>query len=370
MKSSAPAPLSADGLEPHDRGVPWGTSEDDLVSVVIPARNEAANIASCIESVLGQTQSHLEVLVVDSGSTDETALIVRRYAALDPRVRLLTGVAGNIPKTLNSGLRAARGRWLVRVDAHSTVPPEYIEKGLVHLRTGRWGGVGGRKNGVGITPTGRVIAAAMASRFGVGDSTYHHGTRPQEVDHIPFGMYPTALLRELGGWDERLLSNEDFELDFRLSKSGHRLLFDPELEIRWQCRQTLSALFSQYLRYGRSKPAVAALHPESMRIRHLIPPLFIGWLVLTFLISMLNLLLALALLSAYLVPLVVAASLTARKVKVRGATARAAGAFAAMHVGWGLGFWEGLALLLARKATAAKTLTDPKGRDDQAIDGA
>jgi succinoglycan biosynthesis protein ExoA len=325
-------------------------ASEDLVSVVIPARNEAANIASCIESVLGQTERHLEVLVIDSGSTDETASIVRRYAALDPRVQLLTGVAGNIPKTLNSGLGAASGRWLVRVDAHSTVPPDYIEKGLAHLRSGRWGGVGGRKNGVGITATGWVIATAMASRFGVGDSTYHHGTRPQEVDHIPFGMYPTALLQDLGGWDESLRSNEDFELDFRLRKRGHRLLFDPELAIQWQCRQTIAELFSQYLRYGRSKPAVAALHPRSMRARHLIPPLFVAWLVLTFVISMLNVLLGVVLLSTYLLPLLVAASLTARRVRVPAATARAAAAFAAMHVGWGLGFWEGLTMLLAQKA--------------------
>ena len=72
------------------------------------------------------------------------------------------------------------------------------------------GGVGGRKDGVGSTPAGRAIAAVMGSKFGVGNSKYHHSTEVEEVDHVPFGAYPVDVIRDLGGWDEDLVANEDF----------------------------------------------------------------------------------------------------------------------------------------------------------------
>ena len=113
--------------------------------------------------------------------------------------------------------------------------------------------MGGRKNGVGHTAAGRAIAAVMGSQFGQGNSVYHHGTEPTTVDHIPFGAYPIDVVRELGGWDETQLVNEDFEFDYRLRQTGRELLFDPAIQIAWDCRQSVPDLFRQYRRYGRGK---------------------------------------------------------------------------------------------------------------------
>ncbi|HEV8421454.1 MAG TPA: glycosyltransferase, partial [Actinomycetota bacterium] len=181
----------------------------DLVTVVVPAMNEERFIGPCLDSILSQDESNLQVLVVDGGSSDGTLAVVHQYAARDPRVEFLSA-GRTIGSSLNAGLRAARGRWLVRVDAHSTIPPGYVSGLVDHLRTGEWGGVGGRKEGIATSPTGRAIGAALSSRFGVGNSVYHHGTRVRVVDHVPFGAYPTSLVRGAGGWDERLHANEDF----------------------------------------------------------------------------------------------------------------------------------------------------------------
>ena len=89
------------------------------------------------------------------------------------------------------------------VDAHSTIPADYVERIVGHLSTGNWGGVGGRKDGVATTEQGRAICAALGSRFGVGNSTYHHGVEPQEVDHIPFGAYPVDVIRDVASGAER-----------------------------------------------------------------------------------------------------------------------------------------------------------------------
>ena len=123
---------------------PAPASNDDLVTVAIPARNESATIGALLESVLSQTHSNLQVLVVDGCSTDDTAAVVERVASHDHRVELLHNPARVIPVAMNTALAAAQGRWFVRIDAHCRVPDDYVERVVAHLRTGQWGGVGGR----------------------------------------------------------------------------------------------------------------------------------------------------------------------------------------------------------------------------------
>lgn len=317
--------------------------DEDLVSVVVVAHNEEAHIGACLGSVLAQDYPALHVIVVDGGSTDRTAAAVVAFASADPRVELVRCARIRIPAALNIGLARSRGRWLVRVDAHSTIRPGYVRTAVARLSMGCWAGVGGRKDGVGETAAGRAIAAAMSSRFGVGNSTYHYGTTVTEVDHLPFGAYPVALLREMGGWDESLAANEDYELDYRLRRAGGRLLFDPAMVIDWQCRQTVPELFRQYVRYGRAKADVARLHPSSLSPRHLAAPALCGYLTVAAVVGTRRPRLAGALVAPYPVAVAVAVALTARRLDRATDRAWLPAAFAAMHLGWGLGFWAGLA---------------------------
>jgi succinoglycan biosynthesis protein ExoA len=316
--------------------------KDDLVTVIVPARNEEDYIEHCLDSIVSQTERNLQIVVVNGASTDRTAEVVRDYMARDPRIELHDNPEAITPKSLNVALAAARGKWLVRVDAHATVPPEYVKRAVHHLENGDWGGVGGRKDGVGITPTGRGIAAAMASRFGVGNSLYHYGTEVRPTEHIPFGAYDTALLIELGGWDERLITNQDFEMDYRIRLSGRELLFDPDITIEWLSRQTIGDLFRQYRRYGRGKADVARLHPESLRLRHFAAPALVASWVLAAASSAKTPKLAGATAAPYLVGLTAASIVTAKRLREPRAKAAVPAAFVAMHVGWGIGFWEGL----------------------------
>jgi succinoglycan biosynthesis protein ExoA len=291
----------------------------------------------------------LQIVVVDGGSQDRTRDLVREQMAHDDRIELVDNPRGSIPVSLNLGLAQARGRWLVRMDAHSTVDGSYVRLAVDRLHEGSWGGVGGRKDGVGETAAGRAIAAALGSKFGVGNSTYHHGTTPQEVDHIPFGAYPVALARSLGGWNEQLPVNEDFEFDYRVRAAGHRLLFDPALTIRWHSRQSVADLFRQYRRYGRGKVDVALLHPDSMRPRHLLPPALVAYLAGALLVSWRRPRRLLALTSPYLLALTAASVGTARQLDTTAERANVPPAFAAMHVGWGLGFWSSLSSTIGRR---------------------
>lgn len=316
---------------------------DDLVTVVIPTLNEERSLSACLDSVLGQTYPSLEVLVVDGGSTDRTRAVVDSYAAVDPRVRLIDNPGRVPPAALNEAVRVMRADWLVRIDGHSTVAPDYVERAMGHLRSGDWGGVGGRKDAVGLTDQGRAIAAALGSRFGVGNSTYHHGTSTQTVDHVPFGAYARRVVEEVGGWNESLPTNEDYEFDHRVRETGRELLFDPAMAIAWECRPSIRAFWRQYRRYGRGKASVVRLHPGSTKPRHLAAPALVVLMASGVAVAPWRPRWAIAALVPYIVALTAATATTLPKVSGRDARRAVPLAFAAMHLGWGLGFWEGVA---------------------------
>ena len=98
------------------------------VSVIIPAYNAEAFIARAVDSALAQTETSLEILVVDDASTDGTAALVEAIAASDPRVRLIrSAVNGGPGVARNLGLEAAQGRWIALLDADDSYLPQRLE---------------------------------------------------------------------------------------------------------------------------------------------------------------------------------------------------------------------------------------------------
>ena len=314
-----------------------------LVSVIVPARNEAGAIDECLSSILTQTMQSLEVIVIDGGSTDETVAKVLSWTESDRRVRLIHNPDRIIPKSLNLASHAARGKHIVRIDAHASVPEDYVERLTTHLETGHWGGVGGLKVGAGQTETGEIISAAMASPFGVGNSPYHYGTGLREIEHIPFGAYPKELVIQLGGWDETFLVHQDFEFDYRVRQSGHRILCDSDIVIDWQCRQTIADLAAQYFRYGKGKAHMIAKNPASVRWRHLIPPsLVLGCIAGLALLVGGQTALGMLPFAAYGVFLLVATLLQCPQQRTPRKLATFMAALAAMQVPWGTGVLFGI----------------------------
>jgi hypothetical protein len=231
---------------------------------------------------------------------------------------------------------------MVRIDAHATVGPDYVARAVHHLRSGRWGGVGGRVAARGVTSAGRAIATAMSSKFGIGNSVHHYGTEPVPADHVPFPGYPLTLVRQLGGWDEALPTNQDFELDYRIGLNGHRLLYDPEMVIDYRCAQSVRAVFRQFRRYGKGKAQVVVLHPRSLRARHFVAPALVAQLAV---VAAATLVLRKPVVLALAAPYaggVVAASRREGRSLDPAARRHLPLVFAAMHLSWGMGFWEGL----------------------------
>lgn len=329
-----------------------------LISVLIPVRDEDATIGQAIDSVLRQTWHDLEVIVIDGDSSDATIDVVADLQRRDHRVRLAHNPRRIIPTALNIGLAEARGAYVLRVDAHWTINDTYVATAVSILESSPdIAAVGGRRNGTGLTSTGQAIACALANRFGVGNSLYHYGTEPQDTDHASGGMYRAGVLGEVGGWDEDLLVNEDVDLDHRILTLGYRIRFEPRMVSQWRVRESLIELARQYRRYGRGKARMVRKNGlAAIRLRHAAAPALVASLPVTAAAALAGRRrTALALGAPYPLAVVAASTFSARRQPApRPRPVLLAGAFAAMHLGWGLGFIEGTLTAVAPAASSGR----------------
>ncbi|MGQ9666944.1 MAG: glycosyltransferase family 2 protein [Anaerolineae bacterium] len=255
-----------------------------LVSVVIPICNEEAHLRQSLEAVLRQDYpaDSMEIIVADGGSTDGSRDIVREFAERDKRVRLVENPRRHASAGLNAAIAAAHGQYLVRVDGHTVIVPDYVARCVAHLQANPdVGSAGGSICPVGETLAGQAIALALRSPFSMGGAAFRHTQRPGAVDTVYLGAFRRQDLLEVGLYNASLGANEDYELHFRLLRAGRRVWFDPQIRSRTYTRRTLFQLARQYARYGYWKGHVMVLHPGSVHRRHTAALLGIAGFLLT-----------------------------------------------------------------------------------------
>lgn len=188
-----------------------------LVTVLLPVYNAERFIAEAVQSVLNQTFTDFELLVIDDGSTDRSAEIIKRFS--DPRIRYLKNETNQrLIKTLNRGLLEAKGEFIARMDSDDVCFPQRLERQLQFFK---------REQDVS-------VAGTFAIRI---DETGRHGSLIQK----PVGselarsvwlptplLHPTVMMRrnlvDKGFvYDETCLHCEDYDLWIRLAQAGYRL---------------------------------------------------------------------------------------------------------------------------------------------------
>lgn len=260
------------------------SSEPHLVSLVVVCRNEARWIARCLDSVIENDYpaDRVEILAVDGASDDGTQEILRQYACRCSRIKVLSNEGRFLPLGLNIGIRAARGEIIMKVDAHSEYPVNYISACVHHLVRSGAANVGGGFDGVPSSDTlfARAAAKVLFSEFGSGNSRYRFSTgQPMWADTAYSGCYWKRSLLEVGLYDEAIRRSEDINLNCKLRAVGGRTLLVPTIRVKYHVR----AVYTQFCRHALSNgywvtfPAIAK--GTRFSFRHFAPLVFVTCLL-------------------------------------------------------------------------------------------
>jgi len=189
------------------------------ISVIMPAYNAERFITQAIDSILAQTYPHFELIIIDDGSSDNTATIASQYADRDPRVTLIQQARGGVSRASNTGLHAARWDWVARMDADDVALPQRLEMQI----------------SAALHDPGVIVWGSHAYQINISNKVIglmeHGPTSDDEYEAMRasgepfFILNPTSLFRrdialQVGGYNTALVAAADEELWSRMAPHG------------------------------------------------------------------------------------------------------------------------------------------------------
>ncbi len=248
------------------------------VSVVMPVYNESRYIRECIESLLLQDypKEKMEWIFVDGESKDDTVAVLKEYQNKYPSlIKVYNNPNKIVPYAMNIGIAASLGKYIVRLDAHAEYATDYISKCIFYLETTDAENVGGvaetKANGF----TGNAIAKMLSSKFGVGNSQFRTNGESGYVDTVPFGAFKREVFSKYGGYDERLVRNQDNEMNYRIRKNGGKIYMSNDIHLSYYCRESIKGISAMARKNGMWNVITMKLCPGSMGVRHFVPLAFV-----------------------------------------------------------------------------------------------
>jgi succinoglycan biosynthesis protein ExoA len=319
------------------------------VSVIMPVLNEERHLEAAIRQVLDQKYpGELEIIVVVGPSADRTHEIANALTVADSRIRVVDNPAGRTPSALNLGIAASKHQIIVRVDGHGELTDGYIKRAVELLDETGAANVGGVMDAQGTTPFEEAVATAYTTRLGLGGSAFHLAeSRASEAETVFLGVFRKDALLAVGGFDETMHRAQDWELNYRLRTSGHKIWFTPELRVTYRPRSTLRALMKQMYETGKWRRELVRRHPETANARYLAPPLAVVGVLGGSFLGLLGVVLDSRLLrlgftapAGYLA-VIIGGSLATGRPMSGAARLRLPLVLAATHLSWGAGFLMG-----------------------------
>lgn len=251
-----------------------------MISVICPTFNEEENIKNVLEFFVSSSFPRKELLIIDGKSDDGTQQIVQDYAKRYDNIRLLQNKKKYVPFALNVGIKNSSGDPIIRLDAHTEYSKDYFEKILETFEETGADIVGGPMRAEGKSEFQRAVAYCTSTKFGIGDSKIHNERYKGESDHVYLGAWKRKIFDEIGYFDERLYRNQDDEFHYRAKSLGKRIYLNPEIRSFYYPRSNINSLIKQYFQYGLFKPLVVKKIKSEIKLRHIIPSVFVLYLLL------------------------------------------------------------------------------------------
>ncbi len=266
----------------------------DKISIIIPVLNEEKYIINCLDSIIKSDfdKSKMEVLLVDGGSSDKTIEIIKEYQKKYPFFKLLHNSQKFAPIAMNIGIKEAEGKYIFIISAHAKYSKQYFLLLIEYCKKLNADCVGPAlitdvKNK---TLMSNAIKNVLSDKLGVGSAFRSGVDEIKEVDTVPFGCYKKDVFEKIGLYDERLVRNQDIELNKRLKKNGGKIYLIPEIECTYFARETFKDLAKNNFNNGlwNILTAYYTNSLNSLSLRHFIPLLFILSLLFSFILGFFN----------------------------------------------------------------------------------
>lgn len=258
-----------------------------FVSVLLVTRNEKSYIRMSLMSLIKQTypKDKFEIIIADGMSDDGTLDVIKelqtRYNSDFFHISVIPNEKYILASGWNMGIKAAKGDYVVRIDAHAEAALDFIEKSVETMMVVDAVCVGGKLTSCSLNGDDNIISKILSSPFGVGNSSFRVSDTTGYADTAVYGLYRKSIFEEVGYFDETMVRNQDIELHSRIKKAGYNFYFNPEIQSTYYTRNTLKKMLKQAYGNGKWNMILLKKSSSALSLRHLVPFAFVGYLLLS-----------------------------------------------------------------------------------------
>jgi len=253
------------------------------IAVVIPCRNEKVFIRKCVDAIYSAylpDDCACFVYIIDGMSDDGTREEIESLKIEYPTLSLINNEKKLTPFAFNLGIYACpHADYYQIVGARHVVSTNYFSNCIKRLENNEniWC-VGGKIINEYLNETGKIIALAMSTAFGMGLGNFRTLDKSGFTDTVTSPMYPKFVFEKIGYFDEELVRNQDDDFNYRVEQAGGKIFFDAEISLKYYVRGNYKGLWKQFFQYGYWKVYVNKKHQAVTTLRQLAPPLFVLYL--------------------------------------------------------------------------------------------
>ncbi len=253
-----------------------------IITVGVIAYNEKKSLGLLLKDICAQTYDHkkIEVILVDSNSTDNTKKIMETFKKNNQEdfydVKVLSNPKRTQPCGWNVVLSNYSGDAVVRIDAHASIPSNFIEKNIETLSGGEDICGGFRPNIIDSpTPWKETLLLVETSMFGSSIAPYRRQQGKSYVNSLFHGAYKREVFDKVGFFNEALVRTEDNEIHHRMQQAGFKLCFNPEIISYQHTRNSLKGMIKQKFGNGKWIGLTLSVSPKCLSYYHFVPFLFV-----------------------------------------------------------------------------------------------
>lgn len=320
-----------------------------LVSFIVVAYNEENTLPKVFEDLKNQDYPHelIEVILVDGQSTDNTVKIMKQFSNEQNdfhRICIKNNLNRTLPCGWNIALRESTGDIILRIDAHATIPDNFISKNVECIKSGEKICGGHRPNIIDDeTNWKKTLLLAETSMFGSSIAPYRRNGGKRYVSSIFHGAYSKEVFEKVGYYNELLARTEDNEMHYRIRKAGYNICFDPDIKSYQHTRNTLSKMLKQKYLNGFWIGQTLSICPGCFSIYHFVPLGFVLGIIVTTILAIFKFpILAIVMWSAYILCNLIVTIVSIKNEKFSWTNLLLPILFLLLHISYGIGTLKGI----------------------------